>query len=97
MQKEKVVIIGSGPAGLTAALYTARANLNPQVISGNLLGGQISLTNEVENYPGFSEGISGRDLADRMAAHCRRFGAEIRDRKIGRRSLSPFYLPIYEN
>ncbi|MCB0081558.1 MAG: FAD-dependent oxidoreductase, partial [Caldilineaceae bacterium] len=76
-QIENVVIIGSGPSGFTAGLYAARANLNPILITGNDYGGQVSITYEVENYPGFPESVTGPELVEKMKTQAEKFGCRV--------------------
>lgn len=93
---ENVVIIGTGCAGLTAALYTARANLNPLVLTGLLPGGLLTTTSIVENFPGFPEGIDGYELMTRMQKQAERFGARVKFETLDSIDLSqrPFVLTV---
>jgi thioredoxin reductase (NADPH) len=93
-QHERLVIVGAGPAGFTAALYAARANLNPLLFEGMQPGGQLTITSEVENFPGFPEGIQGPELMEKMKKQAERFGTRFEPAEVTRVDFSrrPFQL-----
>jgi thioredoxin reductase (NADPH) len=97
-KRRDLVIIGAGPAGLTAGLYGGRAQLRPLILVGHAFGGQAATTNEMENYPGFPDGIGGLALTEQMSAQAQRFGAEIAYEQVSAVNLStyPFLVTTYE-
>jgi thioredoxin reductase (NADPH) len=99
MAHHKMIIIGSGPAGYTAAIYAARANIEPVMIQGSQPGGQLTITTEVENFPGFPDGILGPDLMEAMQKQAERFGTKILRDSVTRVDLQkkPFVIETEEN
>lgn len=96
MEKVKVLIIGSGPAGYTAAIYTSRANLQPVLYEGIEPGGQLTTTTEIENFPGYPEGVDGNQMMADLRRQAERFGTEIRTGQITKIDLSarPFHVTV---
>lgn len=99
MEKIRCLIIGSGPAGYTAAIYTSRANLNPVVYEGMQPGGQLIITDAIENYPGFPDALSGQELMDKMRQQVEKFGVEIRPHLCVKCDLSsaPYHFTFDDN
>src|SRR5512140_1418531 len=93
-----MLVLGSGPAGLSAALYAARAELNPLVLTGMELGGQAALTNTIENYPGFPDGVGGAQLGELFQKQAERFGARVEFSTASEVDLSrrPFVIKTYD-
>lgn len=96
-QNEKVIVIGGGPAGMSAALYAARAELQPLILTGLELGGQVALTNTIENYPGFPEGVGGSELGELFQKQAEKFGARVEYDSATEVNLSarPFVVKTY--
>ncbi len=97
IEKVKCLIIGSGPSGYTAAIYAARANMNPVLYQGLQPGGQLTTTNEVENYPGFVNGITGPEMMLQFEAQAKRFGADIRDGWVTKVDFSDTIKKVFVN
>ena len=96
VERVKCLIVGSGPAGYTAAIYASRANLNPVVYEGNQPGGQLTTTTEIDNFPGYPEGVTGNDLIEDLKKQAQRFGTDVRYGTVTKADLSkrPFVLEI---
>jgi thioredoxin reductase (NADPH) len=97
IEKVKCLIIGSGPSGFTAAIYAARANMNPVLYQGLQPGGQLTTTNEVENYPGFVNGITGPEMMQQFEAQAKRFGADIREGWVTKVDFSDTIKKVFVN
>ncbi len=97
-QIEDIIILGAGPAGLAAAIYAGRAELNPLIITGGDIGGQASVVSLIENYPGFPEGVGGGQLMDLFAKNAEKFGARFENERVSSVDLSrrPFHLKTYQ-
>ena len=96
VERVKCLIVGSGPAGYTAAIYASRANLNPVVYEGNQPGGQLTTTTEIDNFPGYPEGVTGNELMEDLKKQAQRFGTDVRYGTVTKADLSkrPFVLEI---